>query len=131
MAVSITKGNETIIFAWQGKTMIGKIITSKDKTNYDVDTATDSIIGTLIDKIDDYYIIHNPCEIQFSIETPAQGTAELQWVLKPYYYKHLIADGGVTHSPFAFKKDDVALSNIGGTTIHPDILAAYKELVGV
>lgn len=131
MAVSISKGNETIIFAWQGKTMIGKIVMAKDKDKYDKDIASDSIIGTLLkDKFDDYYIIHNPCEIQFSIETPAQGTAELKWVLKPYYYKHLIADSGVTHSPFAFKKDDVALSNIGGTTIHPDILAAYTELVG-
>lgn len=108
--------------------MIGKIWTNV-KTPI-VDTSKGSIIGELVDDVSNFYIIHNPCEIQFSIETPAQGSANLNWTLKPYYYKHLIADDGVHYAAFAFKKDDVALSNIGGTTIHPDILSAYKELVG-
>lgn len=129
MAVSITKGYETIIFAWQGKSMIGKIYT--DNGVIVSDKTEGSVIGTLVDNLSDYYIIHNPCEIQFEIETPPQGAAELNWTLKPYYYKHLLADDGVSYAAFAFKKDDVVLSNIGGTTIHPDILAAYKELVGV
>lgn len=108
--------------------MVGKIWTN-EKTPI-VDTSSGSVIGELIDNVSDFYIVHNPCEIQFSIETPAQGSANLNWTLKPYYYKHLIADDGVHYAAFAFKKDDVVLSNIGGTTIHPDILAAYKELVG-
>lgn len=108
--------------------MVGKIWTNEETPI--VDTSSGSVIGELIDNVSDFYIVHNPCEIQFNIETPAQGSASLNWTLKPYYYKHLIADGGVSHAAFAFKKDDVAISNIGGTTIHPDILAAYKELVG-
>ena len=129
MAVSISaNGYETILFAWQGRTMVGKIWRDDEVLMGDKNDGT--VIGELIDNVSDYYIVHNPCEIQFSIETPAQGSASLNWTLKPYYYKHLIADDGVRHAAFAFKKDDVALSNIGGTTIHPDILAAYKELVG-
>jgi hypothetical protein len=126
--VNLDKGNETIIFAWQGKTMIGKVVI--DATQLIPDVSDGTVIGRLIDDKNQYFVIHNPCEIQYEIETPAQGSAELNWILKPYYYKHLLADDGVSYAAFAFKKDEVALSNIGGTTIHPDILAAYKELVG-
>ena len=126
--VNLDKGNEIIIFAWQGKTLIGKVVI--DNKQLEPDVAEGTVIHKLISDKNSYFIIHNPCEIEFFIETPAQGSAELNWILKPYYYKHLIADSGVSYSPFAFKKDDVAISNIGGTTIHPDILAAYKELVG-
>lgn len=128
MAVSISTNNyETIIFAWQGKTMIGKIFVESPEH----DTSEGSVIGKLLgDTISSYFIIHNPCEIVYQIDVPAQGSAELNWKLQPFYYKFLIADSGVTYSPFAFKKDSVALSNIGGTTIHPKLLAAYKELVG-
>ena len=45
-----------------------------------------------------------------------------------YFYKDLIADSGVSYGAWAFPKTEVAISNIGGTTIHPNILAAYKEL---
>lgn len=128
MAVDLTKGYETILFAWQGRTMIGKVW--KDSAVPTSDIADGSVLKTLVPDLSDYYIIHNPCEIQYNITTPAQGSAELNWTLKPYYYKNLLSDTGVTYASFAFYKDDVALSNIGGTTIHPDILAAYKELVG-
>ena len=127
--VNLDKGNETIIFAWQGKTMIGKIV--KDGQQLIPDISDGTVIGELIEDKSQYFVIHNPCEIQYEIETPAQGSAELNWILKPYYYKHLLADDGVSYAAFAFKKEEVALSNIGGTTIHPDILSAYKELVGV
>ena len=86
--VNLDKGYETIIFAWQGKTMIGKVVI--DKTILDSDTATGTVFGKLITNKTDYFIIHNPCEIEFDIETPAQGSAELNWLLKPYYYKYLL-----------------------------------------
>lgn len=129
--VDLEKGYETIIFAWQGKPMIGKIFVS-DKVPVN-DTSEGSVIGTLLGDTakSDYYIIHNPCEIEYNIEVPAQGAASLDWKLKPFYYKYLIADDGVSYSPFAFKKDTVAVSNIGGTTINSNLLAAYKEIVGV
>jgi hypothetical protein len=108
--------------------MIGKVVI--DATQLIPDVSDGTVIGRLIADKNQYFVIHNPCEIQYEIETPAQGSAELNWILKPYYYKHLLADDGVSYAAFAFKKEEVALSNIGGTTIHPDILAAYKELVG-
>ena len=73
-------------------------------------------------------MVYNPCEIIFDISKPITGSAELTWVLKPYFYKDLIADSGVSYGAWAFPKTEVAISNIGGTTIHPNILAAYKEL---
>lgn len=127
MAVSINaNGYETVLFAWAGKTMIGKIwLESNVKT---ADKAPDSIIGAM--NAENYYMIYNPCEIIFDIDTPPTGSADLLWTLKPYFYKNLIADSGVSYAAFAFPKSHVALSNIGGTSIHPNILSAYKELVG-
>ena len=123
MAVSIsTNGYETIMFAWAGKTMIGKVY----KTAPTADVGTGTIINTL--GVSNYYMVYNPCEIIFDISKPITGSAELTWVLKPYFYKDLIADSGVSYGAWAFPKTEVAISNIGGTTIHPNILAAYKEL---
>lgn len=125
MAVSIsTNGYETIIFAWQGKTMIGKIWSSVPTE----DKATGTIIKEVVGDDVDYYMIHNPCEIVFKITKPKTGSATLDWDLIPFYYKDLIADSGVSYSAFAFPKSQVSISNIGGTTIHPSLLAAYAEL---
>lgn len=110
--------------------MIGKIYLSDEVPSSD--TSNGSVIGELLgDSVSsDYFIIHNPCEIIFELNVPASGSADLSWKLKPFYYKYLYGDSAVTYSAFAFKKDSVALSNIGGTTINSNILAAYKELVG-
>ena len=131
MAVSIsTNQYETILFAWAGKTMIGKIY----KTIKTEDMASKTIIGEMIgtgaDALSGHYIVHNPCEVVFDISKPITGSAELTWQLKPYFYKDLIADSGVSYGAWAFPKSEVAISNLGGTTLHPNLLAAYKELVG-
>lgn len=124
MAVSIsTNDYEIILFAWAGRTMIGKIWSNVPTS----DIGSGTIIGTFSPS--DYYMIYNPCEIVFDIDVPAQGSADLTWELKPYFYKALVADSGVKHAAFAFPKDLVALSNIGGTTINANIIAAYRELV--
>lgn len=123
MAVSISTNEcETIMFAWAGKTMIGKVW----KTVQTADIGAGTIIKEL--GVTNYYMVYNPCEIIFDISKPITGSAELTWVLKPYFYKDLIADSGVSYGAWAFPKTEVAISNIGGTTIHPNILAAYKEL---
>lgn len=129
MAVSIsTNQYETILFAWAGKTMIGKIY----KTIKTEDMASKTIIGEMIgtgaDALSGHYIVHNPCEVVFDISKPITGSAELTWQLKPYFYKDLIADSGVSYGAWAFPKSEVAISNLGGTTLHPNLLAAYKEL---
>lgn len=129
MAVSISvNGYETILFAWAGKTMIGKIY----KTIKTEDIASKTIIGEMIgtgaDSLSGHYIVHNPCEVVFDISKPITGSAELTWQLKPYFYKDLIADSGVSYGAWAFPKSEVAISNLGGTTLHPNLLAAYKEL---
>ena len=127
MAVSInSNGNEVILFSWAGKIMIGKIYMATEIPSSDVSTNT--VIGAM--NVNDFYMIHNPCEIEFDIDKPASGSAQLQWKLKPYFYKNLLADSAISYSAFAFPKNATALSNIGGTTIHPEILTAYKELVG-
>ena len=129
MAVSISvNGYETILFAWAGKTMIGKI----QKTVKTEDRASKTIIGEMIgtdeSSLSGHYIVHNPCEVVFDISKPITGSAELTWQLKPYFYKDLIADSGVSYGAWAFPKSEVAISNLGGTTLHPNLLAAYKEL---
>lgn len=129
MAVSISvNGYETILFAWAGKTMIGKIY----KTIKTEDRASNTIIGEMIGPLaadlSEHYIIHNPCEVVFDISKPITGSAELTWELKPYFYKDLIADSGVSYGAWAFPKSEVAISNLGGTTLHPNLLAAYKEI---
>lgn len=127
MAVNISaNGYETILFAWSGRTMIGKIWLESNVKQSDV--SPDTIIGSM--NVGDCYMIYNPCEIVYNLTVPPSGSAEMTWTLKPYFYKNLIADSGVSYAAFAFPKSEVALSNIGGTTIHPNILSAYKELVG-
>lgn len=131
MAVSISvNGYETVLFAWAGKTMIGKIYKNSDIETYDIASKTilGDMIGTSASNYSNHYIVHNPCEVVFNISKPVTGSAELTWELKPYFYKDLIADSGVSHGAWAFPKTECALSNIGGTTIHPSLLAAYKEL---
>lgn len=132
MAVSISvNGYETILFAWAGKTMIGKIYKTTP-ANIASDIASNTIIGEMIgtsaNALDEHYIIHNPCEVVFDISKPITGSAELTWELKPYFYKDLIADSGVSYGAWAFPKYEVAISNLGGTTLHPNLLAAYKEI---
>lgn len=109
---------EHIIFAYSGKTMIGTI----DKDPMDKET----IPGVMKDS--DYYNISNPCIIEFTLTTPNTGSSTINWKLTPMYYVDLIGDSNVTTVKFAFKKDEVALSNIGGSTINANLLSAYKEL---
>lgn len=129
MAVSIsTNQYETILFAWAGKTMIGKIYKTIKTEDRASKTIIGEMIGTSADALSGHYIIHNPCEVVFDISKPITGSAELTWQLKPYFYKDLIADSGVSYGAWAFPKSEVAISNLGGTTLHPTLLAAYKEI---
>lgn len=112
------QATEHIIFAYSGKTMIGTI----DKTLMDEST----IPGVMGDS--NYYNISNPCIIDFTLTTPNTGSSTINWKLTPMYYVDLIGDSNVTSVKFAFKKAEVALSNIGGSTINANLLSAYKEL---
>lgn len=112
------QGTEHIIFAYSGKTMIGTI----DKNSMDGET-----IPVLMGD-SNYYNISNPCIIDFTLTTPNTGSSTINWKLTPMYYVDLIGDSNVTSVKFAFKKDEVALSNIGGSTINANLLNAYKEL---
>ena len=101
MAVNISaNGYETILFAWSGRTMIGKIWLESNVKQSDV--SPDTIIGAM--NVGDSYVIYNPCEIVFDLTVPTSGSAELSWTLKPYFYKNLIADSGVSYAAFAFPK---------------------------
>jgi hypothetical protein len=108
--------------------MIGKIYKTIKTEDRASKTIIGEMIGTSADALSGHYIVHNPCEVVFDISKPITGSAELTWVLKPYFYKDLIADSGVSYGAWAFPKSEVAISNLGGTTLHPNLLAAYKEL---
>lgn len=126
MAEDGTKVYVTFIFAWQGKILIGKMLKSGSES-----TGTNGLIEEILGTdTSDYFIIRNPCIIEWKVEVPAQGSAEINWDLIPFYYKHMIADSGVGFSAFAFKKSEVVISNLSQTAILPDLLAAYAELCG-
>lgn len=126
MAEDGTKVYVTFMFAWQGKVLIGKMLKSGSES-----TGTNGLIEEILENnTSDYFIVRNPCIVDFRVETYPQGSAEIKWDLIPFYYKQLIADSGVGFSAFAFKKSEIAISNISQTAINPDLLAAYAELCG-
>ena len=121
MAHNLVNSNtEHIIFAYNGKTMIGTI----DKTPIEDTT----IPGTMGNSTSSHYCIKNPCIIDFTLTTPNTGSSTINWKLTPMYYVDLIGDTNVKDVEFAFPKESVALSEIGGTTINANLLSAYKEL---
>jgi hypothetical protein len=75
-------------------------------------------------------MIENPCIIEFSIKKPNTGSAKMEWNLKPFYYSVLLGDtsSGTHRIVFAFPKEQVALSSVGGTFIRADLISAWKEL---
>lgn len=115
------QNTEHIIFLYNGKTMIGTI----DKLT---DFSDNSIPGIMGNSISEYYNISNPCIVDFSLTTPNTGSSTINWKLTPMYYVDLIGDSQVSAAVFAFKKDEVILSDIGGSTINANLLNAYKEL---
>ena len=122
MAHNLANQNtEHIVFLYNGKTMIGTI----DKST---DFSDNSIPGIMGNSISEYYNISNPCIVDFSLTTPNTGSSTINWKLTPMYYVDLIGDSQVSTAVFAFKKDEVILSDIGGSTINANLLNAYKEL---
>lgn len=121
MAHNLANQNtEHIIFLYSGKTMIGTI----DKSQI----ANTTIPGIMGNTTTTHYTIINPCIIEFSLTTPNTGSSTINWKLTPMYYVDLIGDSTVTASKFAFRKEEVALSDIGGLTINSNLLSAYKEI---
>lgn len=114
-----SQNTEHIIFAYSGKTMIGTI----DKS--EISNAT--IPGIMGNTKSTHYSIINPCIIEFTLNTHNTGSSTINWKLIPMYYVDLLGDSNVK-AKFAFKKEEVALSDIGGTTIDANLLSAYKEL---
>lgn len=112
---------EHIIFVYNGKTMIGTI----DKTT---DFANSTIPGIMGNTLSTHYNISNPCIIEFTLTTPNTGSSTINWKLTPMYYVDLLGDSTVTSAKFAFKKEEVTLSDIGGNTINSNLLSAYKEI---
>ena len=104
--------------------MIGTIDKSNDFDSY-------TIPGIMGNSISEYYNISNPCIIEFSLTTPNTGSSTLNWKLTPMYYVDLLGDSQVSSAVFSFKKEEVVLSDIGGSTINSNLLSAYKELCKV
>lgn len=142
MAVDLSKGNEYIIFAYAGNTMIGRIYapikedTNKNQIqNFPPEVVSKgTIINTFIDgegseKGTSHYMIENPCKIQFEIKKPKTGSATMNWTLTPLFYSVLLDSSSGTHKTiFAFPKQQVVISSVGGTFINDKLVSAWKEL---
>ena len=118
------QATEYIIFAYSGKTMIGVI----DKEETPQLFTTETIPGIMGNTKNTHYNISNPCIIEFTLTTPNTGSSTINWKLTPMYFVDLIGDSNVKSVKFAFNKEEVTLSTIGGSTINANLLSAYKEL---
>lgn len=134
MAVVIKQtGSVIALFAYSGKTMIGRVYDLAKPSNWSAYFEPGSVIGTLVgekssDITSNYYAIDNPCEVEFVIERPLTGSAQLTWKLKPYFYKKLLrtTPSGIH---FIFPKSQVCLSNVTENDMDEKLINAYKELV--
>lgn len=134
MAVIIKQtGSVIALFAYAGKTMIGRVYNINDSTKWSSVFEEGSVIGTLVGNsgskvASEHYVIDNPCEVEFGIERPLTGSAQLTWKLKPYFYKKLLrtTPSGIH---FIFPKSQVCLSNVTENDMDEKLINAYKELV--
>ena len=132
----LNKSGEYVIFTHDGNTMIGKLFPSKPE-NGDIygeeledGTRQGSIQFIMITKPDDYYWIANPAKIDFKLDIPASGDADLKWSITPVFFPDLISVQDTLFDTIyvTYPKSTVALTNIGGSVINSTILDAYKEL---
>lgn len=88
-----------IIFGYSGKTMMGKIHLDTSTTAF----VNDSVQHVL--ELNDVYYIYNPAEIVFDLTIPSSGSADLNWEVKPMYFKDVLStDVASTDVVFAFPK---------------------------
>lgn len=137
--INLNQGCDIVLFSYAGKTMIGKLYNPVKNTVPGSIIAEGSVILTMLatnssneveyDKLyDNYYIVDNPCQVQFDVVKQNTGSAKLNWKLVPFFYKKLLR-GGAVSSPFAFPKETVCLSNLCEDTMDNNLIQAYKELV--
>lgn len=140
MAVTMSiNGYSTVLFAYAGRTMIGKLhgpkaigTTGQTEIKYPaVVTDSNGIIGSFIkdEKArEEFYFIEAPCVVDYSIEKPKTGSAKLKWMLTPYFYKALVASSDLGSIIFAFPKNQVVLSSVADDAINDGLRAAYVEI---
>lgn len=138
MGVHIATNKYSIItFAWQGKTMIGKIyaIGNEPTTVTNANTIISSFIKTSSESgqdstkggKDDFYYIESPCIVDYEIVKPKTGSATVEWSLIPLYYKALL--GETPHQiTFAFPRSETVISSVGDDFLNSKLVAAWKQL---
>lgn len=124
-----------VIFSHCGKTMIGKLFPKMPKEQITGTEAADgsksgAIQFVMIDDESDYYWIANPAQIEFNLDIPSSGDADLKWKITPVFFPDLVASTKSIYDTIyvSYPKASVALTNIGGTVINSVIKDAYKEL---
>lgn len=138
MAVQLTtNGNSIVTFVHSGKSFIGKLYapTKSDGNDGVVSnlpsnvTSAGTILGQFIKDTerDNYYFIEGACLVEYSIDKPKTGTAQLKWNLVPMFYKALL--GETPHQiMFGFPKAQTVLCSVGDDFINSNLVAAWKEL---
>lgn len=117
-----------VIFYYCGKTMIGKFTTSVPQEISNSGGVHASLDAPRTSS--NVYFVLNPAEIEFNLEIPSTGSADLNWKIKPLFYKDMIGSTNTFYSNVAttFPKSEVVLTNICASAIDSILLAAYKEL---
>ena len=142
MSETIKFDSEDIIALYidNGKTMIGTFITYPGATtvgsgaNLDTDKSNTGIFTKLLGAndgsiaYDEYYFVKNPAEIKFSLEKVNNGTAELNWQIIPLIFGTLKIDSSKS-AVVAYKKSQIAISDVTSSYIDKDIVNAYKEVI--
>ena len=127
-----TEGNDIVVFSYAGKMIIGKLFGEEIGTRSSFvtnGTVISEMIGNEVD-LDDFYAVANPCEVVFEITKPNTGSAQLNWTLKPFFFKKLMKST-TSDMNFIFPKSQVCLSNLSSEYIDDNLLQAYKELIQI
>ena len=127
-----SEGSDIVLFSYAGKMIIGKLFGEQTGTRSSFvtnGTVISQMVGVEAD-LDEFYAVSNPCEVIFDITKPATGSAQLNWTLKPFFYKKLMKNS-TSDINFIFPKSQVSLSNLSSEHIDDNLLQAYRELIQI
>lgn len=126
------EGSDIVVFSYSGKIIIGRLFGEETgaRSSFITNGTVINDMGIKQSDLDDFYAVANPCEIVFEITKPNTGSAQLNWTLKPFFFKKLMKDT-TSEMNFIFPKSEVCLSNLSSGCIDDNILQAYKELIQI